>query len=547
MRQARHDVRLKSLNLRAERLIVLILTRWYFYKRLTMLKTLPRRGYDAQTILHTMNNLRQGDAQWQEGKCWALVYHVDQEVTTLLKEAYGMFLSENALNPAAFPSIKQMETEVVAMAAHLLGGDEHTCGSFTTGGTESILMAVKTARQWAKKHRRWIKQPEIVLPESAHPAFEKAAYYFGMKIVHVPVGEDFKVDLKAMKRAITHRTVMLVGSAPSYPQGVVDDIPKIAAMAQRKKILCHVDSCIGGFVLPFAQELGYPITPWNFQVPGVTSISVDLHKYAYAAKPASLVLYKDAELRKLQFFAYTEWSGGIYVSPTMTGSRSGGAVAAAWAVLNHLGHEGYLDIVRQVMGVRDQLVEGIAKIDGIHVVGKPESSLISIASDTIDVFELGDLLNELGWHFDRQQAPQSLHLTINMSHVNSYELFLKELGQCVAQCTQRSSKDKLKERVFYGTLNAAVKLLPSPLISKATAVASKAMGVGQGGELPKKSAAMYGMMAQLPNRGDVHALVIDALDQLLRYQPDKEIKLEAPAPKAQDDASPVIELHKNAK
>lgn len=510
-----------------------------------MLKTLPRQGHSPEDILHTMSSLRQDDARWQDGKCFALVYHVDDKVSKLLKEAYSMFLSENALNPTAFPSLRQMESEVVAMVAHLLGGNEEATGSFTTGGTESILMAVKTARQWAKKHRRWVKNPEIVLPVSAHPAFEKAAYYFGVKTVHVPLTDDYKVDMKAFKRAINHRTIMVVGSAPSYPQGVIDPIAEIAALAQRKGILCHVDSCIGGFVLPFAQELGYPIDPWNFQVPGVTSISVDLHKYAYAAKPASLIMYRDAELRKLQFFAYTEWTGGIYVSPTMTGSRSGGSIAAAWAVLNHLGHEGYLDIVRQVMMVRDKLTEGIAKIEGIHIIGKPESSLLSIGSDVIDVFELGDLLNERGWHFDRQQDPVSLHLTINMSHVQSYEAFLEALSECVAACTTRSSSDKLKERVFFGALNAAVKVLPGPVVSKATAIASKAMGVGGGAELPKKSAAMYGLMAQLPNRGDVQSLVIDALDQLLRYKPEKEIQIIA-EPVTQDEPD-VIPLHKNTK
>ena len=499
-----------------------------------MIKTLPRQGYTPETILHTMNELRRGDARWQEGKCWALVYHVDETVSGLLKDAYSMFLSENALNPTAFPSVRQMESEVVSMVAHLLGGDQEATGSFTTGGTESILMAVKTARAWAKQHRRWVRAPEIVLPVSAHPAFAKAAYYFGVKAVYVPVDESFRVDLDAMRRAINHRTIMLVGSAPSYPQGVIDPIAQIAAMAQRKGILCHVDSCIGGFVLPFAKELGYPIPTWDLRVPGVTSISVDLHKYGYAAKPASLIIYRDHDLRRHQFFAYTEWTGGIYVSPTMTGSRTGGAVAAAWAVLNHLGHEGYLDLVRQVMQIRDQLMQAIAGIEGIAVIGQPESSLLSIGSDTIDVFELGDLLNERGWHFDRQQDPISLHLTINMSHVHSVEPFIQDLTECVARCARRTRAQRLKERAFYGALNAAVTVLPAPLISKATQVASKAMGLGDSGAaLPKKSAAMYGMIAQLPNRGDVRGIIIQTLDQLLSYKPEHEIAMQqppAPAP-----------------
>lgn len=503
-------------------------------------KTLPQQGIDAQTILNTMQSLRSDDAQWQEGKCWALVYNAGPEVSELLKEAFTMFLSENALNPGAFPSLKQMESEVIAMTGHLLGGDEDVVGSMTTGGTESILMAMKTAKMWAKKNKWWVKKPEVVLPISAHPAFEKAAYYFGIKTVYVPVDENYRVDIKKMKKAINHRTIMLVGSAPSYPQGVIDPISEIAAIAKRKNLLCHVDSCIGGYVLPFATQLGYNIPAFDFRVPGVTSISVDLHKYAYAAKPASVILYKNPELRRFQFFAYTEWTGGIYASPTMTGSRSGGAIAGAWAVLNFLGYEGYLNIVRQVMETRDELLEKIKQVREIKVIGEPESSMISIGSDVVDIFEVGDNLNELGWHFDRQQDPVSLHLTINLAQYGKVDEFIEDLKEAVAKCAPTNNSQQLKEKIMYGVLDAAVKVVPAPIITKATQVASKAMGVGSG-ELPKKSAAMYGMMAKLPNRGDVKELVIDALDGMLRYNADHEIKMVEETDDS-DDQERVIDL-----
>ena len=281
-------------------------------------------------------------------------------------------------------------------------------------------------------------------------------------------------------------------------------------------------------MLPFAKQLGYDIPSWDFSVPGVTSMSVDLHKYAYAAKPASVVLYKDAELRKHQFFAYTEWTGGIYASPTMTGSRSGGAIAAAWAVLNFIGHDGYVDIVRRVMTIRDDLVDALKTIPEIDIHGTPDGSMVGIGSSVVDIFEVGDNLNERGWHFDRQQDPVSIHLTVNLAHEGKVDEFIQDLKEAIAPCARISQSDRLKEKLMYGVMDAACMVLPTAVVSKATAVASKAMGIGDG-ELPKKSAAMYGMMAKLPNRGDVRGLVIDALDNLLSYDSAKEIQMLTPA------------------
>ena len=240
----------------------------------------------------------------------------------------------------AFPSLKKFEADVIAMTASLLGGDDETVGNLTTGGTESILMAVKTAREWGRAKRPGVAAPEMILPASAHPAFDKAAHYFDVKAIRVPVARDLRADVNAMRDALTRNTILIVGSAPSYPHGVVDPISDIASIAHAQEILCHVDACVGGFVLPFVRKLGYAIPDFDLRVPGVTSLSVDLHKYAYAAKGASVILYKNRALRRHQFFATTDWSGGIYISPTMTGTRAGGAIAAAFAVLNFLGAEG---------------------------------------------------------------------------------------------------------------------------------------------------------------------------------------------------------------
>lgn len=482
------------------------------------MKKLPRKGRSSSEVLSTMKELKEADVQWEDGRVWCLVFNAGEEISQFLKEAYTTYFSENALNPTAFPSLKRMETEVVSMAANLLGGDEYTCGNLTTGGTESILMAVKTAREWGRA--RGITQPQMVIPVSAHPAFQKAAHYFDVEIVLAPVGKDFRADVRAMKKLMTRRTVLLVGSAPQYPQGVVDPIEDIAHLAQKKGILCHVDACVGGLMLPFVRALGYDVPPFDFAVPGVTSMSADLHKYGYAAKGASVVLYRNPELRKHQYFAYTDWPGGIYVSPTMTGTRAGGAIAAAWGIMHRLGFDGYLEITRRVMDVTVKLREGINAIDGLEIVGRPHMSVMCIAStrEDMDIYEVGDNMSERGWHMDRQQSPNTLHLTINQGHIQAADAFLKDLSECAVQArvnydAEAAKKEKLKNSVMRGLL----KVLPGPVASKATEIGVSMMGMGDG--LPTRTAAMYGMMAALPNRGDLNTIVVDLLDKMTRFEP----------------------------
>lgn len=472
--------------------------------------------------MQTLRDLKGEDVNWEDGRVWCLVYHAGEEISGFLKEAYTTYFSENALNPTAFPSLKRMEGEVVSMATQLLGGDDYACGNMTTGGTESILMAIKTAREFAKKEG--IKNPEMVLPISAHPAFEKGAHYFDIKPVHIEMDSDYRVNLKKMKRAINRRTVMLVGSAPQYPQGVVDPIEKIAAMAKKRGILCHVDACVGGMALPFVRELGYAVPPFDLRVPGVTSMSVDLHKYGYAAKPASLILYRNPEIRRLQYFAYSDWPGGIYVSPTMTGSRPGGAIAAAWAIMHRLGREGYMEIGKNVMDAVVKIRRGINDIDGIEVLGDPVMSVMCFGStrDDIDIYEVGDNMTARGWHMDRQQYPSSLHMTIQSGHIQSADEFLSDLAEAVKEARASYDADEaLKEKAKLKIMRAALKVLPGPVATKATEIGSSLMGMG-GGELPERTAAMYGLMTSLPNRGDLNTMVVDILDKMTRYEPGSE-------------------------
>jgi glutamate/tyrosine decarboxylase-like PLP-dependent enzyme len=475
----------------------------------------PVLGSPAETVLGRMRALREHDVKWQEGKTWSLVYNGGEEgsrLTEFLKEAYTMFFSENGLNPMAFPSLRAFEAEVIAMTASLLGGDEDTVGNMTSGGTESILMAVKTAREWGKARTPAIAAPEMILPATAHPAFDKAAHYFSVKPVRIPVGPDFRAKVEAMAAAITRNCVLLVGSAPSYPQGVIDPISELANVARKNDLLFHVDACVGGFLLPFVRKLGYPVPDFDFRVPGVTSMSVDLHKYAYAAKGASVILYKDKALRRHQFFVSTDWCGGIYASPTMTGTRPGGAIAAAWAILNHLGEEGYLAMADTAMKTVRMLRQGIDAIDGVYVLGDPAMSVLAIGSDRLNVYEIGDELTVRGWHLDRQQDPPSLHLTVTPGHAQVATQFLDDLEHAVEQ-VKRLSLTKLSNSAKVGLVRMAGKLLPPQMMSKLSTRSSSVTGL-KGAGIPRRSAAMYGMMASLPNRGDLNELVLDLLDTL---------------------------------
>jgi glutamate/tyrosine decarboxylase-like PLP-dependent enzyme len=433
---------------------------------------LPENGRQASEVLSALDEMRANDARWRDGRTFSLVYYGGDELLTLLHDAFFKFFSENALNPMAFPSLRRMETEVVSMVADLLHGPD-AVGSMTTGGTESILMAVKTAREFAA-NTRGISQPEMILPDSVHPAFHKAAHYFNVKPVVVPVAADYRADVAAMRSAITPNTILLVGSAPSYPQGRVDPIPEIAALAEEHGLLCHVDACLGGMLLPFFAKLGQPLPAFDFAVPGVTSMSCDLHKYGYAAKGASTVLYRSRALRRHQFVVYTDWSGGLYGSPSMTGTRAGGPIGAAWAVLNYLGESGYLRMARQTLETVQALIAGVRAIPGLRVLGEPDMSVFSFAAtDDADIYRVGDEMDARGWHLDRQQRPPSLHMMITAAHTGLAPQILADL----AAATQ--------------TARAA-------------------------GPATSGAAAMYGMMGSLPDRTMVREFVLDFMDGMDR-------------------------------
>lgn len=435
----------------------------------------PKKGTPREAITARMQEYRDKDARSQDQRLFSLVYFTRPDILEVAKEAYNAFFSENALNPMAFPSLRRMETEVIGMTLAMLHGPEGAAGTMSSGGSESLLLAVKTARDWARANRPQVTKPEMILPVTAHPALLKAAHTVGIEPILAPTTPAFTVDIELVKKALNDNTILLVGSAPQYAHGVVDPIADLGRLAEERGILCHVDACIGGFVLPWVEKLGYPVQPWDFRVKGVTSISADLHKYGYAAKGASAVLYRSRALRKHQFFAHGDWPGGLFASPSILGTRPGGAIAAAWAVMNYLGEEGYLDLSRRAMAAARGIMEAVRETPGLHIVGEPVASIIAIGGDeSLDLYVLAEKMEEKGWRLDKQQSPPCLHLTVSPAH----DQIVDDLAADLRECTKEAQAAKAR------------------------------------GEQPQGSAAMYGMLGSLPDRTAVNQALVDFMDVL---------------------------------
>lgn len=412
---------------------------------LAMSKELNDAGRSVDEVLADLEAKRVNDVKWADGRAFGMVYDGGPSVHKVAERAAQLYLHENALNTKAFPSLGEIQSEVVGWTGSLLSHDAAS-GFLTSGGTESILCAVKAARERAKAERG-IEEPEMILAESAHAAFHKGAHLFGLKVHKTPVLDDWTADVDAMAAKVNDRTVLVVGSAPQYPQGVIDPIPEIAALAADAGANCHVDACMGGFVLPFVERLGRDVAPWDFRVEGVTSISADIHKLGYAPKGVSVILHRTKELRRYQTFVFDDWLGGFYASPNLQGTRSGLPMAAAWAVMQHLGVDGYVELTRQTLVNADEMRAGITALEGIRVLGDGQFHLIAIASDPeaehpVDVFALGDALERRGWFHDRQGPPDSLHSTVSNSNTGVIGDYLLALADAVDEVRGQSTDDR---------------------------------------------------------------------------------------------------------
>ncbi len=458
---------------------------------------IPKKGLSKEQVLGTLQAYKGRDMDWKSGKVWCYVYDPGDETSQVVRDAYLMYLTENGLDPTVFPSMWKLETDIVRMLATLLRGNENVVGHVTSGGTESILLAVKTARDKAMSENPEIKQPEMVLPVTAHASFHKAAHYFGVKPVVTPISPGtFRADVDAMREAITDNTILLVASAPNYSQGVVDPIPEIGKLALEHDLLFHVDGCVGGIHLSFMRKLGYEVPEFDFTVPGVSSISADLHKYGYAAKGASVILYRDKGIRKYQIFACTDTTAYTLINPTVLSTKSGGPLAGAWAILQYLGEEGYMQIVEAVQDATKRLIAGVDAIPELRVLGNPNMCMFSFASNAINVYQLADEMGKRGWYIQGQfstlYTPRSLHVSVNYGTIDNVAGMLSDLQACVAIVKQGDQLDSEAIR------DMVAQALQSPHPDEAFDQLAQMAGI-VGSELPEEMALINEVLDVLPD------------------------------------------------
>ncbi|XP_071848508.1 sphingosine-1-phosphate lyase 1-like isoform X2 [Apostichopus japonicus] len=433
---------------------------------------LPQKGMQADKLIEIVKKDYKGleTTHWENGRCSGAIYASGEENDRMMSEVFSMFVGANLLQPDVFPGPRKMEAEIVAMVCNMFKGGKDACGVVTSCGSESILLACKSYRELA--YKRGITKPEILMPESAHAAFVKSGKYFKMKVVKVPLDKKtFRVDFQKMKKMINSNTAMLVGSMPSFPHGACDPIQEIAKLGKKHNIPVHVDQCMGGFLTPFAGK-EFKLPPCDFSVDGVTSISADTHKYGKAPKGSSTLLYSHPKYREGQYFTYTDWSGGIYASSTMAGTRSGAIMATCWTALMSNGIDGYKQTADKVLKCRQYIEKNLHGISGIKVFGEPGVNIISFGSDAFDIYRLGDILTSKGWHMYTLQMPAGLNLAITPLFVEG------------------STRDDFLSDVREGT----AKIMKDP--------SAKSEGM----------AAIYGMAAKIPDQAIVSEFITGYLD-----------------------------------
>ena len=396
---------------------------------------LPESGIDRNEILDEIKKITNlEEKRWKEGLVSGAVYHGDSEHIDFLNEVYALQSQSNPLHSDLFPSASKFESEIVSMTAQILGADktdDEVCGVVTSGGTESILLAMKTYRDRGRKVNG-IRRPNIVIPVTAHAAFDKAGEYFKIKVKRIPADEKFQADLNAVRKAANGNTICIVGSAPNFPHGIVDPNEEMSEIARQRGICFHVDACLGGFVLPWAEKLGYPVNPFDFRLPGVTSISTDTHKFGYAAKGTSVILYRTPELRRYQYYTISDWPGGLYFSPTFAGSRPGALSAACWAAMLSMGEDGYLESVKKIMDTAGIIKRGIREISELKLMGDP-LWVIAFESKELDIYKVMDQMTHKGWNLNGLHKPSCIHICITLRHTKEgvAERFLSDLKEAV--------------------------------------------------------------------------------------------------------------------
>ncbi|CZT16797.1 probable glutamate decarboxylase/sphingosine phosphate lyase [Ramularia collo-cygni] len=429
----------------------------------TAFTALPVKGWTPDQVRAELEKL--GDMEhvrWEDGRVSGAVYHGGSDLGDLQSEAFKRFGVSNPIHPDVFPGVRKMESEIVAMTLSLFNAPETGAGVTTSGGSESILMAVLSARQKAYTERG-VTEPEMILPNTAHTAFRKAGEYFKIKMHLVACPEpSYRVHIPHVKRLINSNTILIVGSAPNFPHGIVDDIPALSRLAIKYRLPLHVDCCLGSYVIAFLSKAGFPSPDFDFRVPGVTSISVDTHKYGFAPKGNSVVLYRTPELRRYQYYISETWPGGVYGSPNMAGSRPGALIAGCWASLMRMGEDGYLDTCLKIVSTAKQIEEAIRTSDklrnSITVVGKPMVSVVAFRAAAnsktpelaVDIYDIADAMSAKGWHLNALQDPPAIHIAVTLPIVSAVDALLKDLEDVVEACKGQAKDGKGSSAALYG-------------------------------------------------------------------------------------------------
>lgn len=452
---------------------------------------LPLEGWSPELVKKELQLLSEmNHTRWEDGFVSGAVYHGGKDLQDLQIEAFGKFTVSNPIHPDVFPGVRKMEAEVVAMVLSMFNAPEGGAGVTTSGGTESILMACLSARQKAFYERN-VTEPDMILPETAHTAFHKAGEYFGIKIhlVECPA-PGYRVNIARVARLINSNTVLLVGSAPNFPHGIIDDISALSRLALRHSLPLHVDCCLGSFLVPYLSKAGYPTEAFDFRVRGVTSISVDTHKYGFAPKGNSTVLYRSAELRRYQYYVSPDWSGGVYASPNMAGSRPGALIAGCWASMMNQGESGYIQSCHTIVGAAKRIEAAIREGNDVlaadlQIIGRPLVSVVAFKSDTINIYEIADAMSAKGWHLNALQNPPAIHVAVTLPIVPVADKLVSDLEACVS-----AEKEKERQRV--------------------------ASGKGKKGGATGDTAALYGVAGSLPDKRVVVDLAKAFLDTLYK-------------------------------
>jgi glutamate/tyrosine decarboxylase-like PLP-dependent enzyme len=424
-----------------------------FYPYRARFKTYQRLaagGRDRKSILEELATMAsEEDRIGDQGRVSGSIYHGDNDHYAFLTEAFRLFAHANVLQRDMYPSATKLEAEIVAMTASMLHGDEQVCGVVTFGGTESLINPMLVYRDRARKEKG-VTAPEVVIPVTAHVALDKAAHLLGIKLVKAPLRDDWRADADWIRGHVTQNTVALVGSAPNYAHGMIDPIQELADIAQEYDIGLHVDGCLGGFILPWGERLGYPVPRFDFRVPGVTSISADTHKYGYALKGTSVLLYRNADLRRHQYFNYPDWPGGIYMSPGLSGSRSGGIVAATWAAMVSLGEQGYLEVAARIFDTAARIRAGIEAMPELEVIGDP-TFLVAFRARHLNIYHVNDHLIARGWRLNSLHLPPALHFCVTRPNTmpGVADAFLRDLGEAVGYA-KHPDRDEPKSGALYG-------------------------------------------------------------------------------------------------